>query len=100
MCEMLNTTPVEEEIPLEREDLAVETQIVFDLYDKLPSRWEGFSGQYMGKDLVLLPVLYNEFELDKSIRMYAWNIIPIIDGFIAEDIAEKMKQKGSTSNAR
>jgi hypothetical protein len=91
---MLNADPKEDEIPLERADLTLETQIIFDLYDKLPSRWEGFSGQYLGKDLVLLPILLNEFKVELSIRKYAWDIIPVIDNFMAKDIASKIKRKG------
>lgn len=90
---MLNTEPKEDEIPLERSDLALETEIVFDLYDKLPANWEGMSGQYLGKELILLPILFKEFKVEKSIRKYAWSIIPIIDNFMAKDIADKIKSK-------
>lgn len=93
---MLNTDPIEEEVPIDREDLALETQIIFNIYDKLPTKWEGFSGQYLGKDLVLLPILFDEYNIDLSIRKYAWNIIPLIDIFVAEDIAEKIKRRNRT----
>jgi hypothetical protein len=56
MCEMMNSEPLESEIPVSREDLTLETQEVFSIYDKLPARWEGMSGTYLGKDLSLLPV--------------------------------------------
>lgn len=90
---MLGNEPLEEEIPIDREDLMVETQMVFDLYDKLSARWEGMSGSYLGKDLILLPVLFNEFNIEDYIRKYAWHIIPIIDSYVAEDVAEKIKRK-------
>lgn len=93
MCELLGTTPVEDQIPITREDLSWETQMIFFLYDKLPSKWEGFSGTYLGKDLLLLPILYDEFDYEPSLRKYGWEIIPIIDGFIAEDVARKLKAK-------
>ena len=93
MCEMLKSEPDESEIPIEREDLFEETQIVFDLYDILSSKWEGFSGQYMGKDLMLLPILFKEFKIPKYIRKYAWMIIPVIDSIVAEDISNKIKSK-------
>jgi hypothetical protein len=89
----MGSEPIEEEMPADREDLYWETQIVFRLFDILPSKWEGFSGQYMGKDLILLPVLFKEFKIEKYIRKYAWNIIPIIDSFIAEDVAQKIKRR-------
>lgn len=92
MCEMLGSEPIEEEIPTEREDLSVETQIVFDLYDKLQANWEGMSGTYMGKDLILLPTLCKVYDVEDYIVKYAWHIIPLIDNYVAEDIAIKRKQ--------
>jgi len=93
MCEMLNSEPDENEIPIGREDLFEETQIVFNLYDILPAKWDGFSGQYMGKDLILLPKLFKEFKIPKYIRKYAWMIITVIDSIVAEDISNKIKSK-------
>ena len=93
MCEMMGTEPSEEDIPLDRNDLTLDTQLIFSIYDKLPARWEGFSGQYLGKDLGLLNILFDHYNLDKCERNYAWDIIPIIDSFVAEDIAKKMKSK-------
>lgn len=90
---MLGTEPVEEEVPITREDLGWETQFVFYIYDKLPAKWEGFSGQYMGKELLLLPVLFDQYEVEDYIRKYAWDIIPVIDSFVAEDVAKKIKSK-------
>ncbi len=93
MCEILGSEPNPDEIPVSREDLFFETQQVFDLYDVLPARWEGFSGQYMGKDLMLLPTLFDSFNIDKAVQLYSWKIIPIIDNFVADDIAKKIKSK-------
>jgi hypothetical protein len=90
---MLGSKPIPEEMPTQREDLCEETQIVFHLYDKLSPKWEGFSGQYLGKELNLLPVLFKEYDTESYIRKYAWDIIPIIDSFIADDIAKKIKSK-------
>ena len=93
MCEVLGNEPNEEDMPMERSDLSQETQMIFNLYDILPERWEGFSGQYLGKELYLLPVLFEEFDYDSYLRKYAWSIIPIIDNFVAQDVAQKIKQK-------
>lgn len=90
---MLGNEPVLEEIPISREDLFPETQLVFYLYDKLSSKWEGFSGTYLGKDLSILPILFDEYEYEPYLRKYAWDIIPLIDKFVAEDIARQVKSK-------
>jgi hypothetical protein len=90
---MLGNKPDPDEIPYSREDLSVDTQQVFDLYDKLPAKWEGFSGHYLGKEMQLLPILFEAFDIDRPIQLYCWNIIPMIDNMIADDIAKKIKSK-------
>lgn len=94
----MGSEPIEEEVPISREDLCTETQQVFDLYDILPAKWEGMSGHYMGKDLLLLPILFKEFKIPKYLRKYAWHIIPIVDNFVSQDIAKKIKQAGDKSS--
>jgi hypothetical protein len=96
MMEILGSSPIEEEIPYSREDLTLQTQWVLNLYDLLPDRWEGMSGTYLGKDLNLLPVLFSEFNAEKHDRMYAWKIIPVIDNFVSQDVAAKVKAKKGT----
>lgn len=104
MCKMFHTEPDEDEIPIAREDLSYETQVVFNIYDKLPAKWEGFAGVYLGKELLLLPILFKEFNIERPIQKYAWTIIPIIDAYVAEDISRKIKakskQKGDLPSGR
>lgn len=95
MCETMNSDPIEEELPIDRSDLDWETQRVFQLYDILQARYDSFSGTYLGKDLNILPTLFNEFEMCRGSRKYALFIIPIIDNIISEDIARKVKSKKS-----
>jgi hypothetical protein len=90
---MLNSEPIEDEIPVGREDLSEETQEVLQLYDRLPDRWEGFSGYYLGKELVILPILFEQLRIVEYIRLYCWEIIPYIDGLVAKDVADKIKKK-------
>lgn len=93
MCELLGTEPDPEQVPCSREDLFYDTQQVFELYDILPAKWEGFSGHYMGKDLQLLPVLFDTFNIDRPTQLYCWKIIPMIDNLVAEDVARQIKSK-------
>jgi len=93
LCEQLGNEPLEEEIPVEREDLYWETQEVFELYDLLSARWEGMSGSYLGKDLNLLPMLFDLYDVPIYIKKYALFIIPIIDHHVGNDIARKIKSK-------
>lgn len=49
MCEVLGSTPVEEEIPFEFEDFPLGVQLAFIVYQNLQDNWEPVSGQYLGK---------------------------------------------------
>lgn len=90
---MLGSEPDPDEIPYSRDDLLFDTQQVFELYDILPSKWEGFSGHYMGKELLLLPVLFETYKIEKPLQLYCWKLIPIVDNIIAEDVAKQIKAK-------
>ena len=92
MCELLKNEPIEEEIPVDRGDLKIDTQLAFQVYDKLQAKWEGMSGSYLGKDLSLIPILMDHYKFDKSLKYYVWEIIPIIDNIVAKDISEQQKR--------
>ena len=96
MCELLGSEPKDDEIPVDRSDLNIDTQLVLSIFDKLQSNWEGMSGHYLGKDLSLIPTLLEHYKFDESLAIYTWEIIPIIDNIISEDIAEKIKRKQKT----
>ena len=78
---------------MDRDDLNIDTQLALSVYDKLKANWEGFSGQYLGKDLSLIPVLMEHYKFDKYLQNYTWEIIPIIDNIVAKDITQKQKSK-------
>jgi len=95
MCEMMGTPVDDSKLPIERSDLLLETQEVFHYYDLLQANWEGMSGSYMGKDLSLLPALFDQYEVEGNVQRYAWEIIPYIDYHVAEDIRRAQKAKSS-----
>jgi len=51
MCEMLQTEPIDSEIPIEISDLPYEAQIAYSIYITLNDSWESMSGAYLGKQL-------------------------------------------------
>lgn len=99
MCELLGTKPEEDQIPVGREDLNPDTQSALFIYDKLQANWEGFSGQYLGKDLSLIPYLVKFYKIDRSLEGYIWEIIPIIDNIVAKDISEQVKRKSKSKHS-
>lgn len=96
---MMGSEPLEEEIPLERTDLLMDTQLAFSVYDKLQSNWEGFSGSYLGKDLSILPSLMEDYQIPLESRKYIWEVIPVIDHYVGKDIARKIKQGKNSGNS-
>jgi hypothetical protein len=68
MCSMLGTEPIYEEIPVEFEDLSLDTQEAFVLYQMLQDNFDSMSGTYQGKNYSgLLDILeLNEVE-DKKL---------------------------------
>lgn len=89
MCEELGSDPVEEEIPLDRNDLSIDTQEVLQIYDFLPSRWEGMSATYLGKDLSRLNNIFLLLDTDIVIKKFAIFLVPIIDNLVSKDIQKK-----------
>jgi hypothetical protein len=91
ICEAMGATPVESEIPPELEDFPIEVQQAFDVYYRLPDRWDGMSGSYLGKDLSPLDMLFKLFQI--SDERTALDFITIIDVTRREIISNKQKRK-------
>jgi hypothetical protein len=49
MCEALGSEPLESEVPVEYDDLAIEVQEALLIYSKLRDEWDGMNGVYLGK---------------------------------------------------
>lgn len=92
MCEMLGTTPLEEEIPLELNDFPELVQEALHIYSYLQDVWEGMSGTYMGKDLSILPMLVSSFNTDLAEVPFILEIISTVDNIRKKSYNDK-KQK-------
>ena len=90
MCETLGTEPIEEEIPVEPEDLYDETLQCFEIYEFLAPIWE--SGCYIGKDYSFLPELFKLFDMSPPEQVYTMYIIRVIDSAVSESISRKQAQ--------
>jgi len=51
MCEQLGTEPVDDQIPIEYEDLLFEVQEALKIYNVLQDNWDYMNGNYIGKNL-------------------------------------------------
>ena len=93
MCSSLGTTPNDEEIPIEYEDLNILVQVCFNIYETLRDEWEYMGGNYIGKNLQnLFPVL-DLYEIDRNERLTVYKILCIIDTERRAILREKNKDK-------
>lgn len=92
MCEMLNSEPVDSEIPVEFDDLLDITQQALELYSYLPDRWEGMSGTFMGKDYSIVFDLFNVYEIiEKTEQRIMLKIMALTDKIRSDIISQKYK---------
>jgi len=89
MCEMLGSTAVEEEIPVEYEDLILEVQEAVQIYNNLQDSWDYMGGNYIGKNLVGFKDILNIFEVPIEDHKAIYSLIMRIDNIRAKIISEK-----------
>lgn len=63
ICQVTNTEPDPEKVPIDFEDLLYDSQLAIKLLTKLPEQWDGASGYYQGKNLTLLPYMMDLYEV-------------------------------------
>lgn len=97
MCEQLGTEPVEEEIPVEFDDFAMEAQLAISIYSKLRDEWEYINGNYLGKNLNGIFDLFDVYEVDQKDKKFYLELIHIIDSTRIDEIRKsKPIQKPAT----
>lgn len=91
MCRMIKQEPDPAQIPLDFNDFPPHIQELFAIVNMLPDNWDGMSGSYMGKDLSLIPYLFNLYEVeDEKLSLYIINLIVSINTKVYND---KLKRK-------
>ncbi len=91
LCEQLNSEPLDDEIPIEIEDLPYEVQQAWKIFDLLPDRFDSFSGNYYGKDLSSLLNYFSLFDIIEKISIVT--IIQIFDFYESKEINIKIKNR-------
>lgn len=92
MCEQLGTEPLDNQIPVELDDLPLEVQQAMLVYRMLKDDWEGFNGIYLGKSYIGLTEILHYTEIDPEDHRIILTLIKIIDGIRANIINEKQKK--------
>ncbi len=89
MCEQLGTEPSESEIPVELDDMPMEVEVAYQVYNLLPDKIDSFNGIYYGKALEHTPSILEFLEIDS--RKDIFKIILIIDSLEREEINRTKK---------
>lgn len=89
MCEQLGTDPIESEIPVELDDMPIDVETAYHVYNLLPDKIDSFNGIYYGKALEHCPSILEFLEVDSKKDIF--KIILIIDYLEREEINRKKK---------
>jgi len=93
MCEMMDTEPIEEEIPVEFDDFPYEVQQAFIVYRMLRDEWEGMNGIYLGKSLSGIQEILQCCEIDPQDYKIIISLVQTIDSIRQEQVNSKHDSK-------
>lgn len=93
MCEQLGTEPVEEEIPVELEDLPSLVQTCFVIYSYLTDIWDNMGGAYLGKDYSIVFDLLQVYQVDLEEQILVLDLLQYIDSSRSKVVNEKLQQQ-------
>lgn len=93
MCEMMNSEPIEDEIPVEYDDLLTDVQEALNIYAKLRDEWDPMNGIYLGKNYTGILDIFELYEVPKEDRRTIFDLLNTIDTCRAKTINDKLKQK-------
>jgi len=90
MCEMMGSEPIEEEIPVEIDDLPTEAQTALELYNILQDQWDSMVGRYEGKNLSSIKHIFDIWDITHDEQKLMLNLILIIDQIRSEEIRKTL----------
>lgn len=93
MHEALGIEPLEKDIPPDIGDFLHDTLLVFDIYSLLKDDWDTFNGNYLGKQLDTLPMIYNMFDIGKEKQIMYLSLLNIVIYENVSIISDKAKNK-------
>jgi len=101
ICEAMNSEPLESETPPDVEEFLEDTQIALYIYNTLPNRWDGFNGFYLGKDLLLLPLLLDLYNItDIDLKLFTIQCMTFIDEINMKCLNEKTNSKNKATKGK
>ena len=89
MCEMMGSDPIEDEIPVELDDLPAEVQLAVQIYGILPDIWDTMVGRYAGKKMHNIKDIFDMWEVDAADRKIMYTILLLLDNLRMQDLNTK-----------
>jgi hypothetical protein len=89
MCEMMWSQPVDEQIPVEFDDLPDQVQQAFSVYRMLRDDWDTMNGVYLGKSYVGIKDIFEICDIPSIEYKLIYQLLMTIDGIRAEEIRKK-----------
>ena len=93
MCEALGSEPLESEIPVDYEDLALEVQEALRIYNNLQDTWDYMGGNYIGKNLTGFMDILKIFEVESADHRATYELVMHIDRIRAKSIQDQKPKK-------
>lgn len=100
ICEAMGKEPEYSKMPLELEDLSIQSQTCIMIFGMLPDKIGEMSGVYIGKDFTALTSLFELFEVDKRDWLLYTQIINYCIHLYKENIQAKQKQHAELNKAK
>jgi hypothetical protein len=97
MCEVTGEPVIEENIPVELEDLPLVVQVAFNVYSQLQDNWDMVGGNYLGKVKHNFTETLNLLGIDSSDYKEMFTYINLIDRIRSELIKLEQQQKEAHS---
>jgi hypothetical protein len=89
----MGSEPIEDEIPVEYDDLFVDVQEAMGIYSKLRDEWDTMNGIYLGKSYVGLTDIFEMLEVPKEDWRTMYELINIIDKHRSKIIKDSKPSK-------
>ena len=89
----MGSEPLEEEIPVEYEDLYLDVQEALGIYSKLRDEWDTMNGSYLGKNYSGITEIFSMMEVPREDWRAMYELIGIIDKHRSKVIRDSKPKK-------
>lgn len=93
MMEQLGSEPLDEEIPVEYDDLPLEVQEAVQIYNNMQDVWDYVGGNYIGKQMVGFKDILEMYDVPKEDHKTMYELVLHIDRVRAKSIQDAKPKK-------